>query len=186
MAVQFAHKLFSVEDYYRMAETGILAEDDRVELIEGEIFAMSPLGWLHVNCVNRCTALFTRELGSAAIVSIQNPLQIDDHSAPQPDIVLLRPAEDSFTGRLPGPADVLLLIEVADSSIQYDTGKKLPLYAGAGIEEAWIVDLQAGVIRVYSRPVDGAYQEVRETRHGNTLSPLLLPGVTVQAEDILG
>ena len=186
MAVQIERKRFTVEEYYRMAEAGILAEDDRVELIEGEIYAMSPLGWLHVNCVNRCNTLFTRELGSAAIVSVQNPILIDDYSSPQPDVTLLRPAEDAFTGRLPGPADVLLLIEVADTSIHHDRGKKLPQYARAGIAEVWIVDLQAEIIRAYSRPENGAYQVYREARRGDLLSPILLTGISARVEEILG
>lgn len=186
MTVQVERKRFTVEEYYRMGEAGILSEDDRVELIDGEIYGMPPIGWVHVNRVNRCNMVFTRELGSAAIVSVQNPIRIDDHSSPQPDIALLRPADDFITGRLPGPEDVLLLVEISDTSLRYDLDLKLPLYARAGIPEVWIVDVQAEVIRAYSRPENGAYQDYREGRRGETLAPVLLPRMGIRAEEILG
>jgi Uma2 family endonuclease len=190
MAVQIERraerKKFSIEEYYRLAEAGILREDERVELLEGEIYEMPPIGWVHVNRVNRLTAVFSRNLGPSAIVSVQNPVQIGEFSAPQPDVVLLRPADDFITGRLPGPADVLLLVEVSDTSLDYDLEKKLPLYARAGIPEVWIVDVQAQTIRVYSNPDGDTYPGYREAKRGETLTPELLPEVSIRVEEILG
>ncbi|MBW3623971.1 MAG: Uma2 family endonuclease [Armatimonadetes bacterium] len=185
MAVQYERKLFTVEDYYRMAESGILTEDDRVELIEGEIIRMSPIGKLHASCVKRLSARFHRELGDSVIVSVQDPIHLDIYSEPEPDIALLRFREDYYAQSHPTPADIFLIIEVADTSLGIDRDLKLPMYARAGIPEVWIVDLQAGDIRVYSHPESGAYQDYREARRGDTLSPVLLQQA-IPVEEIIG
>src|ERR671938_544657 len=141
MSVQVAKRCFSVDEYYRMGEAGILTEDDRVELIEGEIIEMSPIGSRHAACVNRLNTLLGRHLRQTAIVSVQNPIRLDAYSEPEPDVALLRPRADYYESGHPTPADALLIVEVADTSADYDRIIKLPLYAKAGIPEAWLVDL---------------------------------------------
>jgi Uma2 family endonuclease len=184
MAVLIERKRFTVEEYYRMAETGILSEDDRVELIE--IYAMSPIGKNHAGCVLRTSTLLHRRVGEDVLVSVQNPIALDDFSEPQPDIVLLRFRDDYYAKSHPVPGDILLIIEVADTSPGMDRDLKLPAYARAGIEEVWIVDLQSDLIRVYSRPEEGEYQHYREARRGESLAPVPLPSLSVPAEAILG
>jgi Uma2 family endonuclease len=145
-------RLFNVDEYYRMAEFGIVREDERLELLEGEIIEMPPIGSHHSGAVNRLTALLTGRIGSQAIVSVQNPLRLSDVSSPQPDCALLQPRPDFYTGSHPVPEDVLLLIEVADRSLDTDQQVKLPLYARASIPEVWIVALNDDAIEVYRGP----------------------------------
>jgi Uma2 family endonuclease len=131
------------DEYYRMAETGILAPDARVELVEGEIIDMAPIGSPHAARVSRLAKIFTLALAERAIVNVQNPLVLNEYSEPEPDITVLRYREDFYAGGHPRPEDVLLVIEVADTSLQYDRDVKLPLYAAHGIPEYWLVDLPA-------------------------------------------
>src|SRR5580704_10507425 len=132
MSVQVERRVFTVEEYHRMAEAGILSEDDRVELTDGEIIKMSPSGSRHVACVNRLNAVLTSAIGRAAIVSVQNPFAVNDYSEPQPDIVILKPRNDFYAHSLPTAQDLLLIIEVADTSLSYDRNVKVPAYARAG------------------------------------------------------
>jgi Uma2 family endonuclease len=186
MAVAIARRLFNVAEYYRMAEAGIFSEDDRVELIEGEIAQMTPIGSGHAGRVLRIGTLFSRQVGDAALVNVQNPIRLGDFSEPQPDVALLRPRDDFYAQGHPTPADVLLLIEVADTSLAYDRGVKAPLYARARIPELWIVNLLEDLIEVYTDPVDGAYRQVRRARRGETLSMHSPPGVALSVAAILG
>lgn len=186
MSVQIQRRWFSVDDYYRMIDAGILSEDDRVELIEGEVIKMSPIGKFHAACVNRLNALFNRLLGRTVIVSVQNPVRVDDFSEPQPDISLLKPRDDFYSSGYPTPADVLLIVEVADTSIQFDRMRKIPLYAQAGIPKVWLVDLGRDLIEVYAKPAGGLYQDFREARRGETLTLSSLPNLVISVEDILG
>jgi Uma2 family endonuclease len=186
MAVEIAQRRFTVGEYYRMAEVGILAPDDRVELIEGRIVTMTPIGNRHATCVLRLTTHFGRRVGTAALVSVQNPLRLDGHNEPQPDVMLLRPRADFYAQGHPAPADVLLVIEVADTSLAYDRGVKIPLYARAGIPEVWLVNLPQDLIEVYTAPVGGVYQQVRQARRGESLAVPGLPGVALAVEDVLG
>src|SRR5438552_12280642 len=140
--VEVRRRRFTVEEYHRMAEAGILSEDDRVELIEGEIVQMSPIGPRHSACVDRLNALFTSRLRRRAIVRVQNPIVLSRWTEPQPDLTLLRPRADFYAERHPGPADVLLAVEVAETSGVYDRGTKLALYARARIPEVWLVDVR--------------------------------------------
>ena len=129
MAVELRRYRFTTTEYDRMAEAGVLGEDDRVELIEGEILEMSPMGRRHAACVDRLTRLLVRGVGDAAIVRVQNPIVLSDHNEPQPDLALLRPRVDFYTAEHPGPEDALLVVEVSDSSVEYDRQIKVPLYA---------------------------------------------------------
>ncbi len=182
---QITRRLFDVTEYYRMAEAGIFHEDDRVELIEGEIVKMSPIGLRHAACVDRLTDFFTSSRAKP-LVRVQNPVRLDDHSEPQPDLSLLKRRKDYYAGGHPSPADVLLVVEVADTSEAYDRDVKVPLYARRGIPEVWLVRLLADSIRVYRAPENGAYRDVQDFGRGQTLSPSLLPEVALSTDDILG
>ena len=169
-----------------MSEAGILSEDDRVELIEGEIVKMSPIGSLHAGCVKRLIALFSPLSGKVAIISVQDPIRLDQYSEPQPDIALLKPRADFYANSHPTPDDVLLVIEVADTSVDYDRNVKLPLYARAGIPETWLVNLPEDRVEAHSQPVNGIYQKVRVAKHGESLSPEAIPNLAISVDEILG
>jgi len=186
MSVQYQKHYFNVGEYYRMAEVGLLSPDDRVELIEGEIVEMSPIGRTHAGTVNRSSAFLNRTLGDTVIVSIQNPVRLDDFSEPQPDIALLRPRDDFYSNSHPAPEDVLVVIEVADTSLDYDRNVKLPLYARAGIPEAWLMVLAKDVIEVYSQPKNGKYHKVQRLKRGKTLVSPTIPTFSCKVEDLLG
>jgi len=145
--------LISVDAFHRMGETGILGPRDRVELIDGEIIDMSPIGVLHAAIVARLASYFSQRLGPMGVVWCQNPLRLDDISEPEPDIAILRPRADFYMTAHPGAADVLLVIEVADTSLAYDLGTKVPLYARHGIPEVWVIDAATRQTRVFRRPV---------------------------------
>ncbi len=151
METEVIKRRFTVEEYHRMAESGILTEDDKVELIHGEIIAMSPIGIRHMSCVNRLNMLLTSLFTGEAIVSVQNPVKINHDSEPEPDLVLLRHENDFYARRAPTVEDVLLIIEVADSTLRYDQKVKLPLYAQAGVREVWIVNLEKEQVEVYTQ-----------------------------------
>lgn len=186
MAVQLLRRRFSVEEYYLMAKAGILTEDDRVELIEGEIVEMAPIGSHHAGCVIRLIQFLSRQVGSRALVNAQNPVRLGEHSEPQPDIALLRPRADFYASAHPGPSDVLLLIEVADTTVEYDREVKVPLYARAGIGEFWLVDLAGESIEVYQSPAPQGYRQVKVVTQEGDLAPEALPELKLSAREILG
>jgi len=183
--VEVRRRRFTVDEYYRMAETGILTESDRVELIDGEIVEMAPIGHHHTACVLALSALFARALGDRAMLSSQNPVLMPRDTEPQPDVVLLRPPLAHYWARLPQPADVLLLVEVADTSYRFDREIKLPLYAAAGVPEVWIVDLTRSVVEVFRRPEGAVYRSNERVARGGRLTPEAFPDVAVPVEDIL-
>ena len=172
------HRL-DVTDYYRMAEAGILAEDDCCELIEGEIIDRAPIGSEHSSSVKRLNRWFERCVGHLAIVSVQDPIRLDRHNEPQPDIALLRYRDDFYRNAHPGPEDVLLIVEVADTSLSYDREIKLPLYARHGIPEVWIMDLRNRRVEIYRQPVGGAYRERIHPSECQTVTPAALPECAV-------
>jgi Uma2 family endonuclease len=184
--VQLRHHRFSVDTYDEMVEQGILTSDDRVELLAGEIVEMSPIGSRHAACVRRLTQFFTLALGARFTVSAQSPVVLPPDSEPEPDIAILRRREDFYAQAHPRPNDVLLLIEVADSSLTLDQTVKLPLYAAAGVAEVWIVDLTANVIEAYTQPDQGTYGEKRIVRGDVALTPIALPELNINVSDILG
>lgn len=147
--------LISVDAFHRMGEAGILGRKDRVELIDGEIIDMSPIAALHAAIVARLASYFSQRLGDKAVVWCQNPLRLDDISEPEPDIAILRPRNDFYTTAHPGPADVLFVIEVADTSLAYDLGTKVPLYARHGIPEVWVIDAATRTTSVFRQPAGG-------------------------------
>jgi Uma2 family endonuclease len=183
---QLRRHLFSVAAFHRMAEAGILGEDDRVELIAGEIVEMAPVGVRHAGCVRRLNRLLSSGVGNEAIVDIQNPLRLGQHSEPQPDAMLLRFRPDLYAGSHPGPEDVLLVVEVGETPVENDREVKLPLYAEAGAPEVWLVDLGAERVEVYRRPASGGYRDRRVARRGESLSPMALPSLSMAVDTILG
>lgn len=185
MAVQLLKHRFTVEEYDRMAQGGVFREDDRIELLDGEIVEISPIGSRHAACVARLTAKFSR-MQERGIVWVQNLIRLDEHSEPQPDLSLLKSREDFYAQAHPGPENVLLVVEVAETSIDYDREVKLPLYARAGISEVWLVDLAAGCVEIYQTPSAQGYGERRQVRPGQSLSPLAFPDLDMAVSDILG
>ena len=179
------HRL-TVAEYYRMAETGVLAPDARVELIDGEIVDMAPIGSRHGSTVKRLLYLLTEGVGAEAIVAVQDPVRLGDRSEPQPDLMLLVPREDFYASAHPVAADVLLLVEVSDSTARYDRIIKLALYARHGVQEVWIVDLDNRLMRVCRNPVGDAYTDLTETATPGLLSPQALPGVAIDGSRLLG
>lgn len=186
MSVQVLRRHFSVEDYYRMAAAGLFGPDDRVELVEGEVIEMSPIGSRHAACVGRLTELLRSLPREVAILWVQNPVRLDDYSEPVPDVTLLRRRDDFYARANPGPADVLLLIEVSDSTLEYDRQIKVPLYARAGIPEVWVVNLPGEVVEVYARPGGGVYRDARLVGRGQGLTSAAVPSLALDAEALLG
>ena len=158
------HRL-TVSDFHRMGDAGIFVAGDRVELIDGEVIDMSPIGALRAAIVARLTAFLCRTAGSGMVVWCQNPIRLDDLSEPEPDIALLRPRADGYMSAHPGPEDVLVVIEVADTSLAYDLGVKVPLYARHGIPEAWVIDAATRQTRVFREPAAEGY------RHESLVGP---------------
>lgn len=175
----------SAEEYLRMGEAGVFAPEARLELIEGEIIEMAPIGSPHAGMVNILTALFSRATAGAAVVAVQNPLILSERSVPQPDVALLKPRTDSYTRSHPGAADVMLVVEVADTTRAFDIGTKVPLYARSGIAEAWVVDIQERVLHVYRDPAPDGYRTNLALKGGESVSPLALPALALSVADLL-
>lgn len=186
MVIQSPRYLFSVEDYHRMAQARIFQADDRLELIEGEVVRMSPIGPGHAGCVNRLVRLLVERLGRRAVVAAQNPVELRPRSEPQPDVSVLRPVSDCYSTRHPNAAETLLVIEVADTTLESDRGVKLPLYARSGIAEAWIVDLVGQAIEASRVPGVDGYAEVRRLGSGGELRIAAFPDVVFGVDEILG
>lgn len=184
MSAPTLRRQFSIHDYARMRETGILTEDDRVELLDGEIYQMSPLGSLHIAIVNRLNKLLMQQAGDDAILSIQNSIQLNDYSEPQPDVALLSPRDDYYDQALARPDDILLLIEVADTSIDYDRDQKIPRYAASSIAEAWIIDVDQRIIEQYSQPMQGQYTQINKVLLGNRIQSKSMPQIAFMIDQL--
>lgn len=169
-----------------MGEAGVFHEDDRVELIDGQVLQMTPTGPDHGSCVNRLTALFAPLAGQRATLSVQNPLVLGEHQEPQPDFTVLRYRPDGYRVRHPRAADVLLVIEVGDTSVDSDRQTKIPLYTRAGVPEAWLVNLPADTVEVYRDPRAESYASIQTAKRGETITPLQLPSITLEVDNILG
>lgn len=167
-------RAFTVGEYYRLARHGILTENDRVELLDGRIYEMAPIGSAHAQCVRRLTELLVRRATPRAVVSVQNPVRLNDRSEPEPDVALLEP-QDVYGRRHPRPEDVLLLIEVADTSPDFDRDVKSLLYARAGIRELWVVALGEQRVHAYRRPGPDGYAEQAVAERGGALGIATLP-----------
>lgn len=178
-------KKFTVYDFQRMGEAGILSEDDRVELLDGEIIEMTPIGSRHAACVSRLNRILNLQLGSEAIISVQNPIQLNDQSEPQPDIALLKPRLDFYEKAHPQPDDILLVIEVADTSVVIDRKTKLPLYAKAGIPEVWIIDLNQQKVEIFSKPSVQGYESISSLNTSDQATPQAFTALTIPLREIL-
>lgn len=184
-AYALARHRLSAEDFLRMAHSGILHEDDRIELIEGDLIDMAPIGTEHAGLVYWLSQRLTLMIGDTAIVGAQNPLSLDDHSQPQPDLLVLRARADYYRKAHPCAADVLLLIEVADATVRFDRDVKIPLYARHGVSEVWLVDVARRCVEVYRdpQPTDGEYHQMTLYRQGE-LMPRELPMVRIAVEQL--
>ncbi len=181
---QTDRRLFTVAEYKAMAEAGILHEDERIELLVGEIVRMAPIGDPHLFCTDSLTTLLVPALAGQAIVRVQGSIQLDDHTAPQPDIALLG-LRDDYYAQSATPADVLLVIEVSDSSLDFDLGPKAALYAAAGIPELWVANLRTGGVVVHTDPADGSYATVRTIPAGGAISPQAFPDLVLQLREFM-
>ena len=186
MSVQVVKRSFTVAEYRRMVEVGILSEEDRVELIDGEVFEISPIREPHAASVDVLNEIVRDRLGRSVIVRVQGPIQLDDFSEPQPDISILKRRDDFYRGGHPRPEDILLIIEVSDSTVDFDRKVKVPLYARAGIPETWVVNLPEERIEVYSDPVGGEYQTARSYTRGRKLQSHTLAALRVSVAKVLG
>jgi len=175
----------SVKEWHKMGKYNIFPPETRIELIEGEIIAMAPIGATHAGCVFNLIEILSTQKGKAAQINVQNPIQLNNLSEPEPDFVLLRPNPQLYQNGHPTAADILLLIEVSDSTINYDRGTKIPLYAKDGIVESWIIDLNAKQVEVYLNPTRQGYTEKRIFLPGEMLIPSQLPHIKIGVSDIL-
>lgn len=185
MPVEISKKRFTADDYQRMGQVGILSEDDRVELIDGEVVAMTPTGSRHNACVDAVNRAMVVGAGDNAIVRVQGSVRLDLYHEPEPDVVLLRPQADSYASRLPGPADILLIVEIAESSVEYDRDMKARIYAASGVPEYWLADLGANLVSCYAAPQGGTYRTLRQYRRGQTITPHMLPHCPVAVDLLL-
>ena len=185
MAVQLVKRPLTVEQFNRMIDNGIIPESDRVELIEGDIVEMAPIGIRHASYVNRVADLF-RELPREVIVSVQSPIQLTPWTRVEPDVALLRRRTDFYTSGLPSPDDVLLVVEVADTSLESDRTIKVPGYARAGILEALLVDITTDHVEVYRTPTPEGYRDLRRVGPGDELTLLAFPDVCLSAARVVG
>lgn len=183
-AIPMRHR-FDVEAYHRLGEAGVLAPEARVELIEGDIVEMAPIGWRHSSTINRLNKLLVLAAGDRAVVAVQNPVRLSRFSEPQPDFALLTP-DHVRQQRHPEPADTFLVVEVAESSLGFDRGAKADLYARSGILECWVVDLVNECVEVLRSPQDGRFTERIVLGRGDTASPRALPGLAITVSDIFG
>jgi Uma2 family endonuclease len=175
---------FNVDQYYRMAEAGILNEDARVELIEGDIIRMAPIGPPHASTVDQLARILTLQAGSL-VVRTQGPVRLSSTSEPEPDIALLKQKPGSYRDAHPGPEDILLLIEVADTTAGNDRNVKLPLYARYGVPEVWLIDLQAGRLEMYREPSGSTYVRCVRSAPDEVVSPEAAPQIRINLADIL-
>ena len=186
MALHLTRRRFAVSEYHQMAQAGILGEDDRVELIDGEVTEMTPIGRRHAACVDRMSKLFERTFGDDAQVRVQNPVVLGEYTEPQPDLALLRPRADFYASGHPTQDDIFLLVEVAETSAEPDRRVKVPLYARSGVQEFWLVDLDGDTVTVYQDPTPSGYGTVRVVRRGEELAPVAFLNRPLAAAAILG
>ena len=176
---------FTVDEFARMGEAGIFTADDRVELLDGEVYEMTPIGPPHAWIVDRLTELLVTRLAGRAHVRIRSPIRLDPHTEPQPDVAVAQ-RSDSYADRHPEPGDVLLVVEVADSSLRYDRAQKVPRYGKAGIPETWLVDIEAGTIGVYTGPGPDGYARQDVRQRGSNVAAASVPDLVIPVDDVFG
>jgi Uma2 family endonuclease len=185
MFTEARKRLFTVEEFHRMGEAGILDDDARLELLGGEIFEMPPIGSHHQGDVDALSDGL-RALGDRVIVRVQGPVVLDDLSEPLPDLLVLRRRDDFYRNGHPRPEDVLLIAEVADTSLRRDRHDKFPRYAAAGIPEAWLLDVTGRLLEVHRDPLPDGYRAIAVHRPGESVSPLAFPDLVLDVAEILG
>lgn len=185
-ALLLVRRLFTVDDYYHMAETGLIGADERTELLDGEVVYQMPINSRHAGCVNLLTEVMVSRLVGRAVIGIQNPVRLSELSEPQPGISVLAPRADRYRGAHPTPEEILLLVEVSDTSLDIDRRVKVPLYAAAGIRVLWIVDLVNDAVEVYREPDARGYRYVRRYGRGDTVDMAGFADVAIAVEEVLG
>jgi Uma2 family endonuclease len=186
MSVQMQKRLFTVQEYHLMGDAGIFSNNERVELIEGEIIEMAAIGTRHASSVKRLIAVFSDLERKRAIIGAQDPIQLTERTEPQPDVVLLQPRADYYATAHPVPSEVLLLVEVSDSTVDFDRDVKVPNYARSGIQEVWLWDLEVNCLEVYRDPTANGYTSIHKFERGEIVSPLAFPEFEVSVDFILG
>jgi Uma2 family endonuclease len=186
MSVEIKRRLFTVQEYHLMSEAGVFSDRERVELIEGEIIQMAAIGRRHAARVDPLARTFSRIPESLVIFRVQNPICLNDNSEPQPDIALVQPRADFYEESLPNSEDVLLLVEVADSTVNYDRDVKVPNYARSGIQEVWLWDIEVNCLEFYHQPTINGYTSIQKLERGQQISPLAFPDFVVSLDLILG
>lgn len=186
MSRQLAKRWITVDEFERMGKAGIFSPNICLELLEGSIYELPPIGNPHAACVTILHQLLTLKFANRLIVFSQNPIQLDDFSEPQPDVALVRWRDDFYKNAHPTPAGVLLVIEVADSTVESDRSYKMPLYAKAGIQEAWLVNLPGETIELYAEPADGVYQISKSFQRGEEAQAHSVADLRVNVADVLG
>ncbi len=176
---------FTINEYHRMRDARVFAEDDRIELLDGEIIKMAPIGPRHAACVKRLSEYLGEKVRKLAIVGVQDPILLSEFSEPQPDISLLKRRADFYAAAHPTPADILVAIEVADTTAENDRQVKVPSYARAEIQEVWLIDLPSDRIEIYTNPNSGIYQEVRIVLRGQKIISPAFPNLKLKADAIL-
>jgi Uma2 family endonuclease len=185
MSVALSRRRFTVDDYQRMGEAGILRSGDRVELIDGEIVTKMTIGPRHSASLDRAARALITKAGESAIVRVQGPVRLDLYNLPEPDLALLRPRADFYASNHPGPVDILLIVEVAESSIDYDRETKASLYARSNVPEYWLVDINDNVLHCHRSPQRDAYRTVRQYGRDQSLAPQLLPNCVISTNDLI-
>lgn len=185
MIVKMERRLWTVDEFHRMAEAGILHAEDRLELIEGEIVSMSPIGVRHMATVNKLNNLFSANFINKAIVSVQNPLVVDQESEPIPDIVWLRYRDDFYADGVPEISDVLLVVEVSDTTIAYDRNVKRPLYARAGIPEYWLINLVDNTVEIHREPEGKVYTQITTAYQKDSVTAVAFPDTAFPVTELI-
>lgn len=186
MSVQTVRLRFSVDDYYRLIELGMLRDVERAEIIEGELIKRMPTGKRHASCVKRLDEVLRDILGKSVTFSVQDPIRLDEFNEPMPDLALLKRRDDFYLERQPMAEDVLLAVEVSDTTLEYDRNRKIPLYAKAGIPEIWIINLKTGTIETHTEPREYSYNLVKVSRRGETINSNVIPEISLSVDEILG
>jgi len=186
MSAQIPSRKFRISDYHRMAETGILSENERIELIAGDIVTMIPVGSQHTSCVKSLKQILTTMLADTVIVWVQNPICLGEYSEPEPDVALLKPRPDLYTEHHPTSTDVFLIVEVTEQALDYERDIKLPVYAQAGIGEVWLVNVKDLQVEVYTRPAGQEYDMYRKFYQEHTITSVIFPNLRIPVETIFG
>jgi Uma2 family endonuclease len=185
MEAQVLRRLFSVDEFHQMAEAGVFNEDDRLELLDGEIVQMTPIGSRHAACVKRLNEWLAPRVKERAIVSVQDPVVLSEGTEFYPDVALIERRPDFYSQSHPRPGDVLLVVEVAETTGDYDRRVKVPRYARAGVPEVWVVDLRARAVDVHREPAGDAYRDMRRAGSGESLAIPGVPDQPLAVDDVL-